>query len=116
MTERRSNQRVRLFTPVTASTEQGSVRLLDLSSTGARMEHLFPLRVGSEITLRLDYEQTHLEVEASVVRSRIQQKARRTTYTSAVHFATEDHTVLDAVSSLIRAIVQDDFPARVSYA
>lgn len=92
------------------------MRLLDLSATGARMEHLFALRVGSEITLHLDYEQTHLEIEASVVRSRIQQKAKRTTYTSAIQFATEDHTVLEAVSSLIRTIVHDDFPARVTYA
>lgn len=116
MDDRRTTQRVRLFTPVSASIEEGNVLLLDLSSNGARMQHSFALRVGSEVTLSLDYGTTHIEIDAAVVRCRIQQKAKRLAYTSAVSFATEDDSIIEAVTALIRDIVRDDLPARVTYA
>ena len=114
--ERRSTQRVRLFTPVSAHTAEGSVLLLDLSASGARIEHLFALRVGSELTLTLDYGTAHLDIDASVIRCRIQQRSKRPSYTSAIRFATEDETLIEGVRALIRTIVHDDLPARVTYA
>jgi hypothetical protein len=113
--ERRASHRIRLFTPVSASTDEGTVMLLDLSVTGARVEHRFPLRVGSTITLRLAYEGRALEVPATILRIRMQQRARRVAYVSALQFHDAEERIVDAVRDLIKTIVGDDLPARTYY-
>lgn len=116
MDDRRSTQRIRLFTPVNASTEEGPVLLLDLSASGARLEHRFAIRVGSPVVLRLVYGGQTLVIEGVSVRCKMHQRAKRVVYQSAVQFADTDERIVEAVKELIRTIVGEDLPARFTYA
>ena len=103
--EKRRVQRVELDEPITAILNKHSVQVIDLSTTGARIEHAGPIGGGKRaVTLSLDVEGRALRVACDLVRSRLQRSAldkNAVVYSSGLRFTDP----LEESRSVIRALV-----------
>lgn len=116
MFEKRRTQRIHLYSPLYAVIDDVRVPVIDISTAGARIEHSFPMHVGSAVEVTLKYESTSFDIRCVVVRSRLQKSVSRDAivYTTGLDFA--DSSRIESLQELIHAIVGADFDARATYA
>ncbi|MFA6958679.1 MAG: PilZ domain-containing protein [Thermoanaerobaculia bacterium] len=102
---RRRAERIRLSESVVARLGTQGAVLIDMSLSGARVEHYSRLRVGDVRQLRLDVGEMSISVRASVANSRVQRFASGddglTVYRSGLDFSGEDEGHLGTVGQFI---------------
>lgn len=109
--DRRKIQRIQFDSPLGAKMEATPVTLLDISASGARIEHSFPLAKGKVINLRFDYEGRSLSIDCEVIRCHLENGTGGAAYRSGLSFDTEDASYLD-LRAMIADAVMKDFVAR----
>jgi hypothetical protein len=110
--ERRQVQRITLEAPIEGSLNKQAVSIIDLSTTGARVEHPTPISGRKTIDLRLDVGGNALVVPCELTRSRLQRSARdrsSVVYCSGLRFAECPEDVVDAIRGLVASLVRDRF-------
>lgn len=73
--DRRRVQRITLDSPIPGSLSKQIVKIVDLSTTGARIEHSTPIAGRKVADLRFHAEGEDLGVSCNLVRSRLQRSA-----------------------------------------
>lgn len=109
--ERRNIQRVRFDSPLTAKIGMNRVTLIDVSGTGARIEHDFPLSSGKQVTLEFEFEGATMHIRCTVARCKLENSERGASYRSGLAFDREDPVLLE-IRQLISSVVNRDFAAR----
>jgi len=116
----RRAKRVRLFSPIGATIDGAKVTVVDISSIGARLEHGFPLTVGShvEVAFDSDTEGTIVSVPSEVVRCKLDKSIfkDRISYTSGLRFSEPDGYEVRDLMNLVGRVVKEDLDARREYA
>lgn len=87
-TERRKKQRIQLTRSVLARFGATGVLILDITDEGARIEHFSRMDLGRRARLRFGWQQTEIEVEATVVSCKVHRFApgEEVVYQSGVAF------------------------------
>src|SRR5512144_2681475 len=70
-TERRKKQRIQLTRSVLARFGATGVLILDITDEGARIEHFSRMDLGRRARLRFGWQQTEIEVEATVMSCKV---------------------------------------------
>lgn len=104
--EKRNARRIHLTEPVAASLSHFSVSLIDLSTSGARIQHDSPLAFtpGKRFNLEFRCEGESFTLLCQVVRSRMEQHRtvdRKPVYTSGVRFIDLDEPSIERLWGLI---------------
>jgi len=69
--DRRRSARFKLAEPFTAIVGRGTATLVDISATGARIRHTYPLARASEVRVKFDWKGERFEATAEVLASRV---------------------------------------------
>jgi hypothetical protein len=87
--ERRRLQRIRFKSPLSGSTSQGSLSILDMSLAGLRVEHPYPIAAGRPVRLELEWNGRTVALQCDVVRCRMVRSSftGRVTYSSGLCFS-----------------------------
>lgn len=112
--ERRVIQRVHFDSPLTAKIATNRVTLIDVSATGARVEHEFPLSSGKPVSLQFEFEGATLHIQCTVARCKLEKSDRGALYRSGLAFDRNDPTLAE-IRGLIATVVKRDFAARKSH-
>jgi hypothetical protein len=112
--DRRVIQRIRFDSPLTAKIATNRVTLIDVSATGARVEHEFPLSSGKSVQLEFEFEGASLHIRCTVARCKLENSERGVLYRSGLAFA-EDDPALAEIRALIASVVTRDFAARKAH-
>lgn len=115
--EKRRIQRVRLDCPITAKIGSSAVILLDVSASGARIEHSAPLARGREVQLDFEYQDQSISVLCFVVRCKLQKSISGTgaAYSSGLTFCDPKSKAVGALRTLIAEFVSRDLQARKAH-
>ena len=109
--EKRNARRIRLDPPVAGSLSHFPVSVVDLSTSGARIQHDAPMTFhpGKRFVLEFACEGETFHLTCTVARSRMEmnRSAHRTIYTSGVHFVELDETTIDRLWGLIGLLAVD---------
>ena len=104
--ERRQRKRILLSNPLVARVGSFGALLLDVSESGARLEHYHRLQTGQATTLRFDWDGRHLTLPCRVVACRVVRFAAGdeglTVYQSGLSFVDdtgEDRALLKGMTS-----------------
>ncbi len=109
--ERRVIQRIRFDSPLTAKIATNRVTLIDVSSTGARIEHDFPLSRGKAVGLEFEFEGVSLHIACTIARCKLENSDHGVLYRSGLAFDLND-PALGEIRKLIASVVTRDFDAR----
>jgi hypothetical protein len=102
--DRRRTPRTTLARPIAAWVAGLPVHLVDLGTSGARVEHDTPLGIRRELRLRFELEGTTLVLSCVVMRCRLQRSAARpgaAAYCSGVRFTAADEPSRALLNSLL---------------
>lgn len=111
--ERRKVQRIRFKLPVVGTVPGGSISIVDLSITGAKAEHDFPLAAGRNIRLDFLLRDEKISLTCHVVRCRLERSgANRTSYASGLIFSNEAELAASPLRRLLAEIVGRDLAER----
>lgn len=109
--DRRRIQRIQFESPLGAKMEATPVVLLDISASGARIEHSFRLAKGKVINLNFEYEGRSLSIDCEVIRCHLENGPGGAAYRSGLAFDTDDPSYLE-LREMIADAVMKDFVAR----
>jgi len=109
--DRRKIQRIQFESPLGAKMEATPVILLDISASGARIEHSFPLAKGRVINLNFEYEGRSLSIDCEVIRCHLENGPGGAAYRSGLSFDRDDPSYRD-LREMIADAVMKDFVAR----
>lgn len=109
--DRRRIQRIQFESPLGAKMEATPVVLLDISASGARIEHSFPLAKGRVINLSFEYEGRSLSVDCTVIRCHLENGPGGAAYRSGLSFDLDDPSYAE-LREMIADAVMKDFVAR----
>ncbi len=112
--ERRIIQRVHFDSPLTAKIATNRVTLVDVSATGARVEHEFPLSRGKAVSLEFEFEGATLHIQCTVARCKLENSDHGASYRSGLAFDRNDPALAE-LRQLIATVVKRDFAARKSH-
>jgi hypothetical protein len=112
--ERRVIQRIRFDAPLTAKIATNKVTLVDVSATGARIEHEFPLSRGKIVPLEFEFEGASMHIRCTVARCKLEKGEAGALYRSGLAFALDDPALGD-IRALIASVVTRDFDARKAH-
>ena len=112
--ERRVIQRIRFDSPLTAKIATNRVTLIDVSATGARIEHDFPLSSGKAVQLSFEFEGAAMHIGCIVARCKLEKSEGGAIYRSGLAFAKDDPSLGD-IRALIASVVKRDFDARKAH-
>jgi hypothetical protein len=116
----RRAKRVRLFSPIGAKIDGAKVTVVDISSIGVRLEHGFPLTVGShvDVVFESDTDDSFVSVPCEVVRCKLDKSIfkDRISYTSGLRFSDPDGIEVHELMNLVSRVVKEDLDARKEYA
>ena len=86
--DKRKARRIHFMEPVEASLSHNPVNLVDLSSSGARIQHAeaLPFNREKKFMLHFKYEGERFSLNCQLVRSRFEKSARQLAYTTGVRF------------------------------
>lgn len=112
--ERRVIQRIRFDSPLTAKIATNRVTLVDVSATGARIEHDFPLSSGKAVELSFEFEGESMHIRCTVARCKLEKGENGALYRSGLAFSTDD-AALGEIRALIASVVNRDFAARKAH-
>jgi hypothetical protein len=87
--ERRRLERIRFSQPLSGSTSQGSLSILDMSLVGLRAEHSYPFATGRPVRLEIEWSGRTVALQCDVVRCRLVRSSvdGRVTYSSGLRFS-----------------------------
>lgn len=108
--EKRSARRIRLQPAAEGHLSHFPVRVVDLSSSGARVEHDMPLAFhpGKHYVLEFTCDGDNFRIDCTVARARLEMGASgRLVYASGVHFADVDEPTLERLWGLIGWLAMD---------
>jgi hypothetical protein len=109
--ERRRVQRIRFRDPLGGSISNGALSIVDLSVTGARAVHNFPLKSGRSVRLDFLLRGERLSLTCNVVRCRLERsESAGTTYFSGLQFVNDAE--LGPLRRLLTEIVGRDLEER----
>jgi hypothetical protein len=116
--EKRRIQRIRLDCPITAKLGNTAVDLVDLSASGACIEHPSALKTGSLIDLHFSYEDELISAACVVVRSRLQKRpsGEGAYYRSGLQFNDPKGPEVAALRRIVIDFVKRDLDARRAHA
>lgn len=106
--DKRRIQRIALDQPVDAAFLNVIVRLLDLSTAGARIEHSAPMKAGRQAKLEFEFGGARIGVLCEVVRSRLQRSSVQPgaiVYQSGLRFVDPAEPSRAAVRQIVASIV-----------
>ena len=109
--ERRRIERIKFESPLEAKMERTPVTLLDVSASGARIEHSFPLAKAKIVNLSFEYDGRSLTIACHVVRCHLEKVPRGAMYRSGLTFDREDPAYVE-LREMIADAVMKDFVAR----
>lgn len=114
--ERRSATRIALPEPIDAVLGLVAARLVEISESGARVEHDERVVVFSESVLKFTWRSHRLGVRVKIARSEIAGRRNNTlVYQSGLQFDTVSELDRDAIASLVSfALTGEDAPARIA--
>ena len=110
-TDRRYARRISLKPPAAGCLSHFPVRVVDLSTSGARVHHDFPLMLqpGKKFHLEFSCEGESLMVPCTVARARLEMTdSRELVYTSGVHFVDVDTQTAEKLWAVIAGLAMDD--------
>ena len=113
--DKRRVQRIDLESPVSACFSNVEVSLLDLSTSGARIEHPAPMKTGRQARLEFSLRGSLVEVLCEIVRSRLQKSNVRQgaiVYQSGLRFVDPAEPSRVTVRQIIASIVTDRLRSR----
>ncbi len=110
--DRRRLLRINLDSPIEAMVESSKVILRDISATGARIEHKFPLSRGREITLELKAGSEQVTITCKVLRCKLEKHSAGVSYYSGLRYNESGDDVIGALRDIIAHAVSRDFEAR----
>ncbi|HEX6177448.1 MAG TPA: PilZ domain-containing protein [Thermoanaerobaculia bacterium] len=109
--DRRHARRIRLEPPVAGDLSHFPVSVVDLSTSGARIQHDAPLtfQPGKRFVLEFRCDGEKFRVNCTVARSRldIQSSAHRKVYTSGVRFVEVDESTSERLWGLLGLLAID---------
>ncbi len=110
--ERRRIQRIRLDRPVRGRLSGMRVSILDLSTTGARVEHTFPLSSGRRLRLDFLWEEELISLQCDVTRCIAGQGNGSSVvgYSSGLQFCEPALTSRESLKNIISEIVMRELP------
>ncbi len=87
--ERRRLERIRFNQPLSGSTSQGSLSIMDMSLVGLRAEHPYPFAAGRPVRLEIEWSGRKVEFQCDVVRCRLVRSSvdGQVTYSSGLRFS-----------------------------
>ena len=112
--DRRKIQRIQFDSPLGAKMEATHVVLLDISASGARIEHSFPLAKGKVINLSFEYEGRSLSIDCEVIRCHLENGPEGAAYRSGLSFDRDDPSYHE-LREMIADAVMKDFVARKAH-
>jgi hypothetical protein len=116
--EKRRIQRVVLSTPVEANLSGFGVMLLDISSSGARVEHAFPVKAGRKMRLIFENDGSPISIECEVVRCRLQKSSispGKIAYQTGLRFSDPAEEGRGEIRKLIADLVTRGMAVQTSY-
>lgn len=109
MHEKRRVQRLRLESPVAGAVTSLPVVIVDLSTTGARIEHEFPVTAGKRLSLQFYIGGEKVAVQCNVVRSRLQRSSVRIdgsiVYNTGLRFCEPEEPARVQIRQLVAELV-----------
>lgn len=113
-TNKRRIDRIRLYAPISASIEEQRITVIDVSESGARIEHSFPLAIGSDAEIAFDYNSTQVRVACEVIRCKLDRSVLggRPSYTSGLRFNDPDDPAVHLLLDILHQVISEDLPAR----
>ena len=103
--ERRASPRIRLAEPLVARFGSSAVLVLDISASGARLEHYSRIERGTVRPLRLQWNAEELGIKARVVASRVDRfvpgDQGLTVYRSGVAFIDEMSAEIERIAEIV---------------
>ncbi len=112
--DRRGIQRIRFDAPLGAKLPTGKVTLVDVSATGALVEHDFPLARGKRVTLEFEFEGIAVSLQCTVIRCKLERTGIGANYRTGLAFDPSDPRLVE-VRDLISVVVERDFDARKAH-
>jgi hypothetical protein len=104
MIERRATERVSLAENLEGTLGGMAVRLVEVSTTGARLEHLERATVNSTLSLRFSWGGERVAIPSRVTRSEISsRRGSSLLYHSGVEFTAVDEAALATLAALVEA-------------
>ncbi len=115
--DKRRTQRVRLFSPITATIDGMKVTVIDVSSVGVRLEHGFPLSTGAGETVVFEYHGAPIPIACDVIRCKLDKSVLKDqiSYTSGLRFSDPDAETVMVLIDLVGRVVNEDLSARKLY-
>lgn len=108
--EKRNARRIRLQPAAAGSLSHFPVSIVDLSSSGARIQHDAPLTFcpGKRFILEFMCEGEHFRLPCTVARSRMEMNpSHRTIYTTGVRFAELEESMIDTLWGIMGFLAVD---------
>lgn len=114
--ERRVVQRIHFDRPLRASMANGYVSIIDLSVSGARVQHDFALTSGKQIRLDFEWNSRRVILSCRVVRCRLERASGKqaVTYFSGLRFTDSEQIQSSPLRDLIAERVSQELRDRHS--
>ena len=109
--DRRHARRISLKPAVSGTLSHFPVRVVDLSTSGARVHHDFPmmLQPGKKFHLEFSCDGENFSVPCTVARARLEMTdERELVYTSGVHFVDVDDHTSEKLWAVITGLATED--------
>lgn len=110
--ERRRVQRIRFKLPIAGSVQGGTLSIVDLSVTGAKAQHDFPLPSGRNMKVDFFLRGERISLTCSVVRCRLERSGSKAAYSSGLKFSDDAELASSPLRRLITEIVGRDLEER----
>jgi hypothetical protein len=107
--EKRTARRVPLDQPIAGTLSHFAVSVVDLSTSGARIQHDVPFHPGKRFVLDFNCGGENFHLPCLVARSRLEmnRSVHRTIYTTGVHFVDVDDANAERLWGLIALLAVD---------
>jgi len=108
--EKRNARRIRLEPAVAGSLSHFPVSIVDLSSSGARIQHDAPLtfQPSKRFILEFNCEGEHFRLPCTVARSRMEMNpSHRTIYTTGIRFSELEESMIDHLWGIMGFLAVD---------
>jgi len=109
---RRRLMRINLDAPIQAKVASSLVTLRDISATGARFDHSFPLSRGRDIVLEFVVGDEQVTITCEVTRCKLERVGADASYSSGVRFQDSGDGAIGSLKRIIADAVGRDFEAR----
>lgn len=105
--ERRGLQRIKFKQPVSGNMAYGPLQILDLSLSGIRAEHDYPLPSGKKVRLDFQWQGERISLVCDVTRCRLLRRegTGRLIYYSGLRFANPDELKQSPLKKVLADVV-----------